>query len=64
VERRPDRFRSMASFVSALSSIVANSARVLLEALKWSQIYDRLDEATSCLEHIVNVIEGIILKKV
>ena len=39
-------------------------AENLLEALKWSQIYDRLDAATSCLEHIVNVIEGIILKKV
>ena len=36
----------------------------LLEAMKWSQIYDRLDAATSCLEHVVNVIEGIILKKV
>ena len=36
----------------------------LLEAMKWSQIYDRLDEVTSCLEQVVNVIEGIILKKV
>jgi uncharacterized protein Yka (UPF0111/DUF47 family) len=36
----------------------------LLAALKWSQIYDRLEETASCLEHIVNVIEGIILKKV
>jgi hypothetical protein len=29
VERRRDRFRPMASFVSALSSIVANSPRVM-----------------------------------
>jgi len=36
----------------------------LLEALKWSQIYDRLEEAASRLEHTVSVIEGIILKKV
>jgi uncharacterized protein Yka (UPF0111/DUF47 family) len=36
----------------------------LLAALKWSQIYDRLEETASCLEHTVNVIEGIILKKV
>jgi len=26
--------------------------------------YDRLEETASCLEHTVNVIEGIILKKV
>jgi uncharacterized protein Yka (UPF0111/DUF47 family) len=36
----------------------------LLEALKWSQIYDRLEDVASCLERTVNVIEGIILKKV
>jgi len=36
----------------------------LLEALKWSQLYDRLEEVATCLEHIVVVIEGIILKKV
>ena len=36
----------------------------LLEAMKWSQIYDRLEEAASCLERTVTVIEGIILKKV
>ena len=36
----------------------------LMAALKWSQIYDRLEETASCLEDTVNVIEGIILKKV
>ena len=36
----------------------------LMAVLKWSQIYDRLEETASCLEHTVNVIEGIILKKV
>ena len=36
----------------------------LLEVLKWSQIYDRLEVVASCIEHTVNVIEGIILKKV
>lgn len=42
----------------------SGGAENLLEVLKWSQIYDRLEEAASCLEHTVNVIEGIILKKV
>jgi uncharacterized protein len=41
-----------------------SSMENLLEALKWSQIYDRLEEAASCLEHTASVIEGIILKKV
>ena len=36
----------------------------LLAAMKWSQIYDRLEEAVSCLEHTANVIERMILKKV
>ena len=36
----------------------------LLEAMKWSQIYDRLEEVGCCLEQVINVIEGIILKKV
>lgn len=36
----------------------------LLETMKWSQIYDRLEEAASSLEYTVNVIEGIVLKKV
>ena len=36
----------------------------LLEILKWSKIYDRLEETASCMEHTVNVIEGIILKTV
>ena len=36
----------------------------LLVAIKWSQIYDRLEEAVSCLEHTANVIERMILKKV
>jgi len=36
----------------------------LMAVLKWSQIYDRLEETASCLEHTVNVIEGVILKKV
>jgi uncharacterized protein len=36
----------------------------VLDAMKWSQIYDRLEEVASCLERTVNVIEGIILKKV
>ena len=39
-------------------------AENLLEALKWSQIYDRLEDAASSLDHTVNVIEGIILKRV
>ena len=39
-------------------------AENLLEALKWSQIYDRLEDAASCLDHTVNVMEGIILKRV
>ena len=41
-----------------------SSLENLLQAMKWSQIYDRLEDAASCLEHTVNVIEGIILKKV
>jgi uncharacterized protein len=36
----------------------------LLEAMKWSQIYDRLEELGCCLEQVINVIEGIILKQV
>jgi len=40
------------------------SPESLLEAMKWSQIYDRLETAASCLEQTVNVIEGIILKNV
>ena len=36
----------------------------VLDALKWSQIYDRLEVVASCLEHVLNVIERIILKKV
>jgi len=36
----------------------------LLEAMKWSQIYDRLEDTVSCLEHTANVIERMILKKV
>jgi uncharacterized protein Yka (UPF0111/DUF47 family) len=36
----------------------------LREAMKWSQIYDRLEEVASCLEHTANVIAGVILKKV
>ncbi|MCX6929156.1 MAG: DUF47 family protein [Verrucomicrobia bacterium] len=39
-------------------------AENLLEVLKWNQIYDRLEEVASCMEHTVNIIEGIILKKV
>ena len=34
---------------------------ILLEAMKWSQMYDRLEDAASCLEHTVNAIERIIL---
>ena len=30
----------------------------------WIPIYDRLEDVTSCMERTVNVIEGIILKKV
>ncbi|MDD5678931.1 MAG: hypothetical protein PHW60_13235 [Kiritimatiellae bacterium] len=36
----------------------------LLETIKWSQIYDRLEDTVSCLEHTANVIERMILKKV
>ncbi len=36
----------------------------LLEVMKWSQIYDRLEEAVACLERAANVIERMILKKV
>jgi uncharacterized protein Yka (UPF0111/DUF47 family) len=35
----------------------------LLEAIKWSQIYDRLEEAVTCMEHTANVIERMIGKK-
>ena len=40
------------------------SGAKLLETMKWSQVYDRLEETATCLEHTVNVIEGIIQKKV
>ncbi len=36
----------------------------LLEAMKWNQIYDRLEDLVACLEHTANVIERMILKKV
>ena len=36
----------------------------LLEAVKWGQIFDRLEDAVSCLEHTANVIERMVLKKV
>jgi len=42
----------------------AGGGEQLLETMKWSQLYDRLEEAASCLEHTVNVVEGIIQKKV
>jgi uncharacterized protein Yka (UPF0111/DUF47 family) len=35
----------------------------LLEAMKWGQVFDRLEQTAASLEHTVNVIEGIILKK-
>ena len=36
----------------------------LLETIKWTQIYDRLEDTVSCLEHIANVIGRMILRKV
>lgn len=41
-----------------------SSVDQLLEAMKWTQIYDRLEDAVACLEHTANVIERMILKKV
>jgi len=43
---------------------VGGGVEDLMAVLKWSQIYDRLEETASCLEHTVNLIEGIILKKI
>jgi hypothetical protein len=36
----------------------------ILAMMKWTQIYDRLEEATSRLDRLVHVIEGIMLKYV
>ena len=50
--------------LGAVYESAGGSVDHLLEAMKWSQIYDRLEEAVSCLEHTANVIERMILKKV
>ena len=50
--------------LGAVYESAGDSVDHLLEAMKWSQIYDRLENAVSCLEHTANVIERMILKKV
>ena len=50
--------------LGAVYESAGGSVAHLLEAMKWSQIYDRLEDAVSCLEHTANVIERMILKKV
>ena len=50
--------------LGAVYESVGDSVGHLLEAMKWSQIYDRLEDAVSCLEHTANVIESMIQKKV
>lgn len=50
--------------IGAVYETAGGSVAGLLEAMKWSQIYDRLEETMSCLEHTANVIERMILKKV
>ena len=35
-----------------------------MEALKWSQVYDHLEEVASSLEQTINAFDGIIQKKV
>ena len=50
--------------LGAIYESAGGSIDHLLEAMKWSQIYDRLEDAVSCLEHTANVIESMILKKV
>ena len=50
--------------LGAVYESAGDSVDHLLEAMKWSQIYDRLEDAVSCLEHTANVIERMILKKV
>jgi len=49
--------------LGAVYESAGDSVNHLLEAMKWSQIYDHLEEAVSCLEHTANVIERMILKK-
>lgn len=41
----------------------AASAARPLDAVKWGQVFDRLEASAAGLEHVFNVIEGIILKK-
>ncbi len=36
----------------------------LLDAIKWGQVYDRLEEVANCLERVAHIIERMILKKV
>ncbi len=36
----------------------------LLDAIKWGQIYDRLEEVANCLERVTHIIERMIQKKV
>jgi uncharacterized protein Yka (UPF0111/DUF47 family) len=47
-----------------LYEAAGNGAVQPIEAIKWTQIYDRLETTASCLEHTANVIERMILKKV
>lgn len=49
--------------VAEIYESASTGADSLLNAMKWSQIFDRLEVTASCLEQTVNVIEGIILKK-
>jgi len=68
LDRVRKRKREADSFVlvglGEVYETAGGSVENLLEALKWSQLYDRLEEVACCLEHIVMVIEGIIVKKV
>lgn len=50
--------------LGAIYEVAGGGVDRLLEALKWSQIYDRLEDAVACLEHTANVIDRMIQKKV
>lgn len=50
--------------LGAVYESAGGSVDHLLEAMKWSRIYDRLEDIMSCLEYTANVIETMILKKV
>ena len=62
--RGSDHFGHLLVELGELYESAGGGVDTLLAAMKWSQIYDRLEETAVCLEHTVNVIEGIIQKKV